>query len=403
MNRPSPELELPPTSAARTLPASQAYSIPPAAQSFYRPELDGLRFFAFLAVYANHTVKFGVTGQHHHLPDAVANALGTIGKAGAFGVDLFFVLSSFLITELLLRERRARGSLDVKSFYIRRILRIWPLYFAFLFFAYALTFFVPHEKLTAWHLMGYALFSGNWFYMYRPMASVAGPLWSVSVEEQFYLIWPWAVRRGPTGRIVWLAVGLVVLGMAIRLVLGLKGINEPWVSKNSLTRVDGIAAGVILAAALSGRMPRLSFWERTALLCGGLGVLLWVANQFDLIDTHTPAVYLTLGWPLVAAGCVGVVLSALGGNSPFDFVLRSKPIIYLGRISFGLYVFHQLGLLLSEAIFPRHESVASQWLGNTVLALLLTMMMAAASYRWLERPFLQLKQRRFTVVRSRPE
>jgi peptidoglycan/LPS O-acetylase OafA/YrhL len=99
---------------------------PVVAERFYRPELDGLRFFAFLAVYVEHTFGFGM-GEHHHLPNWIGTALGTIGKAGTFGVDLFFVLSSYLITELLLRERKAVGHLDVKRFYIRRILRIWPL------------------------------------------------------------------------------------------------------------------------------------------------------------------------------------------------------------------------------------------------------------------------------------
>src|SRR5271167_1278609 len=108
-----------------------------AAPNFYRPELDGLRFFAFFAVYLNHTMSFGEQGHHRHMPDALGNALGTIGVAGAFGVDLFFVLSAYLLTELLVREGVARGTVDVRAFYLRRILRIWPLYFFFLALAYA--------------------------------------------------------------------------------------------------------------------------------------------------------------------------------------------------------------------------------------------------------------------------
>ena len=99
-----------------------------APKTFYRPELDGLRFFAFLAVYVNHTVIFGVTGHHQSVPDWVAHGMGVLGTAGSFGVDLFYVLSSYLTTELLLRERRVRGALDVRAFYVRRVLRIWPLY-----------------------------------------------------------------------------------------------------------------------------------------------------------------------------------------------------------------------------------------------------------------------------------
>lgn len=388
---------------ADALPESQPQSMPPAAQAFYRPELDGLRFFAFLAVYVNHVVQFGNGGHHHHMPDAVGDALGTVGVAGAFGVDLFFVLSAYLITELLLRERRGHSGLDVKAFYIRRVLRIWPLYFTFLAIAYALTFVWPHEQLSSWHLLGFAFFSGNWVYMYHPVATVAAPLWSVSVEEQFYLAWPWAVRRGGTNRIIFLAIALVGLGMVVRFTLGRAGINEPWISKNSLARVDGIAGGVLLAALLRGRMPRLGRWGRVGLLCGSIAILLGVAHECHLFDGPISPVRLMLGWPLVAVGCVGIVVAALGRNGPLSPVLESAPLIYLGRISFGLYVFHQLGLLGAERVFPRYSTSASQWLGHTALGLLLTLPMAMASYRWIEQPFLRLKQRRFTLVRSRPE
>ena len=108
--------------------------------SFYRPELDCLRFFAFMTVFVHHsmprTVEFYTT---HHLPTVLSN----VAYAGAYGVDLFFCLSAYLITELLLREKEQVGHLNVKSFYIRRMLRIWPLYFTFVLFAFALTFVDP--------------------------------------------------------------------------------------------------------------------------------------------------------------------------------------------------------------------------------------------------------------------
>src|SRR5580658_4566258 len=100
--------------------------------SFYRPELDVLRFFAFLAVFLfhfNHPAEFYV---QHGIPRAIAVGATSFVEAGVFGVDLFFVLSAYLITELLLREKDLCGSLDVKGFYLRRILRIWPLYFFYI-------------------------------------------------------------------------------------------------------------------------------------------------------------------------------------------------------------------------------------------------------------------------------
>jgi peptidoglycan/LPS O-acetylase OafA/YrhL len=374
------------------------------ASRFYRPELDGLRFFAFFAVYINHTFLFGVGGHHHRVSDRAANLLGSVGVAGAFGVDLFFVLSAYLITELLLRERLLRGEVDVKAFYVRRILRIWPLYFLFLAFAYALTFFVAGEALSLRHLFAFAFFSGNWIYMARPVGTVAAPLWSVSVEEQFYILWPWAVRRGSPRRVALVALGLIAVGVAVRLGLSLGGIHEPWISKGSLTRVDGIAAGALLAAALKGRLPRLPQLSRAALFLGGLLGLFLIAARFHLFTGPITTLAQTFGWPLVALFCAAIVLSALGADaSGLGAVLRSAPLVYLGRISYGLYVFHQVGLLVAERAFPEHAANAKAWAGHFLVGLFVTLLLGALSYRFVEQPFLRLKQRRFTVVSSRPE
>jgi peptidoglycan/LPS O-acetylase OafA/YrhL len=375
----------------------------PVAKSFYRPELDGIRFFAFLAVYVNHTMLFGAQGHHQHLPDWLGNALGTIGIAGAFGVDLFFVLSAYLITELLLREQAVRGAVDVTAFYLRRVLRIWPLYISVLALAMALTWVVPTEKFTWLHWIGFMLFSGNWVYMLQPVTTIAAPLWSISVEEQFYLAWPWVVQRAAPRRIAALAVGVIVIGMAARLVMGSWHLSGDLVTKNSLTRIDGIAAGVLLAVALRGRMPQLSGWTRAGLLACSAAVWWWVAGSFGLFDNTVALPALILGWPMVALAGAGMLLGVLGGKGPVAKILGSAPLAYLGRISYGLYVFHQLGLLLAARAFPQHEASVSQWLGHWILGLILTMAMAAASYRWLESPFLRMKRQRYTVVHSGAE
>jgi peptidoglycan/LPS O-acetylase OafA/YrhL len=369
---------------------------------FYRPELDGLRFFAFLAVYIEHTVGFGV-GTHHRLPAWIGDALGTIGIAGVFGVDLFFVLSSYLITELLLRERALRGYLDVKAFYIRRMLRIWPLYFLFLFAAYGLTFIVPSEGLTWWHLLGFTFFAGNWVYFLWPVTTVAAPLWSVSLEEQFYLIWPWVIRRSSARRLAFYAVGLMVCAAIVTLAMGILHPNFDWVSKNSFTRVDGIAVGAVLAVMLHGRAPAFSAAARGALFAGSIAVLLWVAHDFGLTRVPVALLPLVTGWPLAALACGGILLSVLGSTGRWTAPLRSGPFVYLGRISYGLYVYHELLLKLAAQVFPEHDSSPAQMLGYWTFGLVTTLPVAAASYRFIELPFLRLKRRRFTVVPSRPD
>jgi peptidoglycan/LPS O-acetylase OafA/YrhL len=367
--------------------------------SFYRPELDGLRFLAFLGVYLRHTMPFGTDGRHQHLPNLIGNALGMVNIVGQFGVDLFFVLSSYLITELMLRERDRRGSIDVPAFYVRRILRIWPLYLSFLAFAYLLTFFVPGEQLTWYHLLGFLFFSGNWVYMAQPVASIAGPLWSISVEEQFYLAWPWLVRYASAARIAQTALIIMALGMIVRLYLGIHHDYGDWVTKNSFARVDGFAAGALVAVALHNRAPLRQSFSRWAILLGS--VALWFAVAESGIDNPTvPTLSLVFGWPMVAVGAAGLLVAVLGDRGLMTAWLRSAPIGYLGRISYGLYVFHELGLLVADKAFPAYSHVPSQWIAHWIVALALTIALAMASYRWLEQPFLLLKQRRFTFVRS---
>jgi peptidoglycan/LPS O-acetylase OafA/YrhL len=376
---------------------------PSAPRSFYRPELDGLRFLAFLAVYVNHTVMFSASTHHQRVSETMVRVLGTIGTSGAFGVDLFYVLSSYLITELLLRERRAKGSLDVKAFYVRRVLRIWPLYLTFLALAYGLTFVLPSEQLSTKHLVAFLFFSGNWMYMAQSVTTVAAPLWSVSVEEQFYLLWPWAVRRAPVKRIVAIAIGMMVVGMAARCGMTLAGIVEPWISKNSLTRADGIACGVLLAALLDGGLPKLTGAARGGIFVASLMLLLGVAGTFHLFEPPFSVAGVTLGWWLGAVACAGVVVSVLGASGGPVAILRSKPLVYLGRISYGLYVWHQVGLLLGNWLFPDFQTSPKHWAMRIALGFGVTVGLAAVSYRFLELPFLRLKQKRFTVVPSRPE
>jgi peptidoglycan/LPS O-acetylase OafA/YrhL len=397
--------------------------IVPKPERFYRPELDGLRFFAFLAVYVHHTATFGTHGTHRNLPNWLGNTLGSIGMTGAFGVDLFFALSAYLITELLLRERdlacplslpasgsalwRASGGsraspIDVGAFYMRRILRIWPLYFAYLLLARALAYVVPGEKLTWAHVLGFALFSGNWTYMISPVNTVAGPLWSVSVEEQFYIVWPLVMRRATGRRMVLIALGIVFVGLVLRFVLADHGLYD-WVGKNSFARIDGIAAGILLALALRWRPPRISPGARLWMLAGALTTLLAIGQSFNLIAGPPRMACVVVGWALVAAACAVLLLAVIGDSGPIGRFLSLRPIAYLGRISYGLYVLHQVGLLAASYYFPAHLSSAKDWVGHFVVGLPLTVGLAALSYHFFEQPFLRLKNRRYTFVRSAPD
>ena len=279
----------------------------------------------------------------------------------AFGVDLFFTLSSFLITTLLLRESSVCGALDVTAFYLRRVLRILPLYFGFLLAATTLArSLVPDENLPLKYVVAFALLCGNWAcVLWGYPHSVASPLWSVSIEEQFYLCWPLIMRRW-VHRLTMVAVGLLLVSFVTRLCLVLHGAIHPQIWCNTLARLDPIACGALLAVRQDKREISLSPGIRVALLLGGCGVLTAAGHFGDVVGIKA-----LITFPAVTAACVALLVAAL---SLFGVPSSHAPLARLMR---------------------------------AMAALLATIVVAASSYHWFERPFLRLKES-FTHVRSRP-
>jgi peptidoglycan/LPS O-acetylase OafA/YrhL len=372
----------------------------PSGQSFYRPELDALRFAAFLGVFLYHAMPHDTSAYERAGP--FAPWVAGIFRSGAFGVDLFFALSAYLITTLLLREKELRGSLDVKSFYLRRILRIWPLYFGFVAFAISLHWLgFRTQSLTAPYIAGYAALAGNWVYAaYGLPHSVAVPLWSVSIEEQFYLLWPLAVRRCSRRMMAWTACALLIVGScctAALLLLTNRNLPGYALEYNTFARLDPIALGILLALLFAYRISSLSPIQRAGLF--SLGAAIWIiVSRYCEFKVRSPANVLDnmVGRPAIALATIAILVATLGARG----FLINRATLYLGKISYGLYVIHAFGLLVAMKLLGRYRIP----LGSAVVAvagLLFTMVLAALSYRWLETPFLSLKER-FTHVDSRP-
>lgn len=326
---------------------------------FHRPELDVLRFGAFFLVFTHHALPHS-SADYPALAGPLAQLFAATGRAGAWGVDLFFALSAYLITELLLREQRRTGSLDLRAFYARRVLRIWPLYF------FALLILAPLSGMPWSYIAGFALLAGNWVCAFAGFPpSPFALLWSVSIEEQFYLAWPLLLKHRLTAIRRWLAA-MLLAATATRLVLAISETPHPGVWCNPLARLDPIACGAWLAFHLNGSVPQLSTPRRAAQLAGGLAGFL-VCGAFG---DHA-------GWgalwtyPLSALSALALLHGALGlgGNAVLG---------YFGKISFGLYVFHAAALELVEQPLP---------------ALALTIAAGSLSYRFLETPFLRCKDR----------
>ena len=374
---------------------------------FYLPELDVLRCLAFLAVFLQHAFQ---KTPAYYFPefhrDWVGRAVSILAWSGGYSVDLFFLISAFLITQLLLREQEATGKLDVRRFYIRRILRIWPLYFVYLFGAAVAGIFVAQFHIAAKWLIVLLLMSGNIgnaLWGWTPVF-IASQLWSISLEEQFYLLWPLVVRRGRPRTLVATALAMIAVSVIARTICWFVSAPGSFVWTNTLTRLDPFAAGILLGSWAMHQRFRPRAVTRVSLLVIGIATMLIVSAWCDPYWSPNSALTLFLGYPVVTLGCVAIFLSFIGMSLNLAN-LTTRVLAYLGKISYGLYIWHMLALELARKALALPIPLLGEWADSSVFiamcALGLTIAVSAASYRFLETPFLRLKSR-FALIPSRP-
>jgi peptidoglycan/LPS O-acetylase OafA/YrhL len=370
---------------------------------FYLPTLDVLRFFSFVAVFVFHFAF--LEGWTEFNADGILPTLrSAFFNSGRFGVDLFFALSAYLITELLMREREASvaRSIDVRSFYIRRILRIWPLYFTVVGGIFAAT--EASRALNLFHaiplvepvaFVSAATFVLNFTIAFSPAFDPGWMrhLWSISVEEQFYLAWP-LVARHISRRNLWM-VGLSLEGLTsvLRLVAVLMGARGPAIWYDTFLRLDSIACGILIAAFLDGQADSrfLQPWRLPLL---ATGAFLWLAAALcPMQNTEATALATMLAFPAAALGSGAFLLAAIGASNSPSRVWNSPLVTQGGRISYGLYVYHYPLMMIVFLELGRVVSGFGLLIGQPLVAFVLTVIVASMSYRWLETPFLRMKDR----------
>jgi peptidoglycan/LPS O-acetylase OafA/YrhL len=365
-----------------------------AERRFYQPELDGLRFYAFLGVFVCHSLPFeGSFYQRFHLP--VPWLWGAIAKSGAAGVDLFFALSAFLITSILLRERETTGSISLPRFYLRRVLRIWPLYFILIALGVVLAHTMAGQHLPWYYVAGYLLFAGNWVHaVFGRPESICSPLWTVSIEEQFYLVWPVLMKVLERRGMIVTAIVTFLLATVSRIGFMLAGASGGFLYYGSISRCDSLALGILLAL-FADRLPRLTPAMRLLLVVGGLTG--WVVSSAWLNEQPGPVdLRMVFGRLVVSVSAGAILFACLNSRSP---LVRGRWVVRLGKISYGLYMLHLTGILIMLSLL--HPVWGWQLLATKALGFAMTVLLALASYRWVESPFLRIKDR-FATVLSRP-
>lgn len=342
-----------------------------ASHSQHLPALDGLRAVAVFIVIAYHA---GITP----------------GIPGGLGVTLFFVLSGFLITWLLLREYDKSSTISIRTFYVRRTLRIFPAYYVFVVFSLAVDFARGH-KWTAGLIAAAFTYLVNYYNAFQghPDTSVAHA-WSLGVEEQFYLLWPviFLLLINHSRKVAMWTVALVILAVtAWRSWLALSYHAAHSYLYNAFdTRCDALAIGCFIALA-ANQMWFQSF-ERTVRR-SALFPLLTLALLFVSARFGSSAYHYSIGLGVDAALLALLVLQLIGlSSSPLWSWLDYPAVRWLGMVSYPSYLYHAWGLDAGRKILP-HASFALAFAAGYSVTLLLAWM----SYSIVERPFLAIKNR----------
>jgi peptidoglycan/LPS O-acetylase OafA/YrhL len=333
------------------------------------PQLDAVRGIAILLVLIHNTSA--LSWLH----------LEAISAYGWMGVDLFFVLSGFLITGILLDAKQSASYF--KNFYARRCLRIWPLYYSLLIFMFLI---VPHLDTSGAHTIfersspwwAYPVFLQNFLVAVPEKAAGAlGVTWSLAIEEQFYLLWPFVVRYFSSAQIKRIALVVILASPPLRFFLALHDVN---IYSNFFCRLDGLMAGALLAAVLRSETFVPPKYVKVAWVSFLIATCLAI-----LAENHQSR---WIAFSMTSLASVSLVYLAL--CCPGKWVqafFRNRFLTYTGIISYGLYLLHKIPLdVAKEVQVDYHRFV---WIFVILVA---SYLLAAISYVLLEKPFLKLKR-----------
>jgi peptidoglycan/LPS O-acetylase OafA/YrhL len=358
-------------------------------------ELDGIRGIAISAVFLFHLSQFS-----HQINGTLFGKIVIAAcDLGWVGVDLFFVLSGFLITSILLDTKDTPGYF--KNFYARRLLRIFPLYYLIL--ASVAVLFLAFPGMRTWYGDVYSSQAWYWADLQNWLSAAhsgaafnpgfLGHFWSLAIEEQFYLFWPFLVWCLDRRSLLAVCTGLVVLPLGIRLAVACVDTSnaaQQLLYFSTVTRFDSLAMGAIVAICLGIEIPkfRLRFYSMV------IGVPSLVALAF--IVTHGPRDFWgnlpleTIGLTFTGAASVALVLYGLGGA----FFLKWTVLRTIGKYSYALYIFHLPVLMITSSLLMRTKvNGISFVIALAAVATSATFTLAYLSWHFVEKRFLAQKAR----------
>ncbi len=362
--------------------------------------LDGLRGFAILMVICSHAFS-----SNSESGGKLVRLMGVVLSYGMFGVDLFFVLSGFLITGILVDTMGSEGYFS--TFYRRRILRIFPLYYGVLFTLLALT------PLLHLHWNGMGPFLLTYLQNLRPVQIVTftvgrgialNHLWSLAIEEQFYMVWPLIVFFVPGRRLFRTTLALAVGALLLRFALILHGVGPEAIHVNTATRADTLLIGGLFAllyrSGYWSRILRLAPWGFLAASSVILTSILMMGREFFPHPAFSLRARLWMDGPrytLLALAAACLLAWSLRPDSMAGWIFKRSWLCFLGRYSYGIYVLHMIPL---SFLVGSQRAILFQWTHSKLLSVALAGFSSLAigisaaylCFHLYEKPFLRLKR-----------
>ncbi len=365
----------------------------------YFPGLNSLRFYAALLVVLYHINN---TLARHHIIGS--NNFALFNRADE-AVSFFFCLSGFLITFLLLNEQHYSGKISVRKFYLRRILRIWPLYFlvitvGMLFYNLVLPFLQIDFNITYRPLQGvllYLFFLPHYMSSFHDVGMILGPTWSIGVEEQFYLLWA-PLFLLMSGKILKPVIGIMILNLAIIVVFSYNPFH--WSNKAVYFvytfRFHYMAAGALMAILLfrfkDQLLEYLIFTSKFIQLTLFAALLYYFVFYNHFLRSYVHWIF----EEVVMMALFSWLIVNIAANPNNVLKISNRLTEYLGKISYGIYLYHCIVITLVVYVFQKLNLTGSPNLGVIVfyaLVFLLTFVVSALSYTYFESKFLLLKKK----------
>jgi len=337
------------------------------------PSLDGLRAVSILLVVMGHTTN------HCSLLSASTDFIHDYAYVG---VVIFFVISGFLITTLLLKEKVSNSCIDVRKFYMRRVLRIIPVSFLYITVVFLLNIFLSLgiETSAFWCALTYTV---NFF----DVPKLLGHLWSLSVEEQFYLFWP-LIMRLPFRKIVFIALAIVLYAPMSRVINYIFPVLKFATLHPFFKNADSLMIGCLLAMSREAwpNFWRPSFLKARFVRLGAVALILFIPFLDSIKGHHVGYLTTPFGATIISLSAAYLIASAITVKDNNTYKVLNHPVmVYIGILSYSIYIWQQLFIFMPSTHWP-------YWAGVFPINVVLLFLVSMASYYLWEKKFLGLKE-----------